>query len=219
MLERFRALPLLGILRGGDLDAVEPLVECVVGAGLEAFEITLNTPDALAMIERLRAVASDRLAVGAGTVLRRHEVGAALDAGAEFIVSPTLVPEVVDECRRREVPAFPGAFTPREIHEAWQAGAAMVKLFPAKVVGPGYVREIRGPFADVELLACGGVSADNLAEFFAAGAAAVAFGGSVFRPEWLAAGAYDRIGAEVARLVAAYRRWHDRSPGGEERSL
>jgi len=120
-------------------------------------------------------------------------------------VSPTLEPAVVAECVRRQVPTFPGAFTPTEIHAAWRAGAAMVKLFPAKAVGPAFIREVKGPFADIELLACGGVSADNLADFFAAGATAVAFGGSVFRPEWIAAGAFDRIGAEVQRLVSAFR--------------
>lgn len=204
MIDRFRKLPLLGILRGGDIDLVEPLVACVVEAGLETFEITLNTPGAFAMIERMRAVAGDRLQVGAGTVLEAEQVGRALDAGATFIVSPTLVPAVVAECGRRQIPTFPGAFTPTEIHAAWKAGAAMVKLFPAKAVGPGYIREVRGPFADIDILACGGVSADNLDAFFAAGAAAVAFGGSVFRPEWLAAGDFDRIGAEVRRLVAAF---------------
>ena len=203
-LDRFSQLPIIGILRGGDVDDVAPLVECVVAAGLETFEITLNTPNAYAMIERLRAVAGERLMIGAGTVLCRDQVGRALGAGATFIVSPTLVPEVAAECRARNVPAFPGALTPREIHESWQSGAAMVKLFPAKTVGPGYIREVKGPFAEIAILACGGVSAENLPEFFAAGAAAVAFGGSVFKPEWLAAGAFDRIGAEVARLVAAF---------------
>jgi 2-dehydro-3-deoxyphosphogluconate aldolase/(4S)-4-hydroxy-2-oxoglutarate aldolase len=205
MIDRFRKLPLLGILRGGDFDVVDPLVECVVGAGLETFEITLNTPGALAMIERMRVVAGDRLQVGAGTVIEAEQVGRALDAGATFIVSPTLDPAVVAECVRRRVPTFPGAFTPTEIHAAWRAGAAMVKLFPAKAVGPAYIKEVKGPFAEIDILACGGVSADNLADFFAAGASAVAFGGSVFRPEWIAAGAFDRIGAEVRRLVSAFR--------------
>lgn len=205
MLSRFRNLPLLGILRGGDLDLVAPLVDCVVDAGLESFEITLNTPGALAMIERLRTVAGDRLLVGAGTVLAADEVRRAVDVGATFIVSPTLVPEVVEACIRADVPAFPGAFTPTEIHAAWRAGAAMVKLFPAKALGAGYIKEVKGPFADIEILACGGVSAENMADFFAAGASAVAFGGSVLRPEWLAARDFESIGAEVGRLVRAYR--------------
>lgn len=202
---RFRQLPVLGILRGGALDQVEPLVECVTAAGLESFEVTLNTPGALAMIERLRRVAGDRLMVGAGTVLERDQVRRARDAGATFIVSPTYVPEVVDACVASGTPVFPGAFTPTEIHAAWRAGATMVKLFPAKAVGPAYIREVRGPFADIEILACGGVSAANVAEFFAAGAAAVAFGGSVFQPQWLAERAYARIGAEVAQLVERVR--------------
>jgi len=205
-LDRFKRLPLLGILRGGDVGVVEPLVECVTAAGLEAFEITLNTPDAYAMIERLREVAVERLMIGAGTVLERAQVGRAIAAGATFIVSPTLIPEVLDECLQRGVPVFPGAFSPTEIFAAWRAGATMVKLFPAKVVGPGFVREVRGPFGDIPILACGGVSADNAADYFAAGAAAVAFGGSIFKPEWLAAGDFERIGDEVRSLVEACRR-------------
>jgi len=201
-LERFRRLPVMGILRGGDLDVVEGLVGALVDAGLETLEITLNTPDALAMITRAREAAADRLSIGAGTVLDRDGVNAALAAGATFIVSPVLVPEVVSECTRRGVPAFPGALTPREIHDAARAGAAMVKVFPASAFGPEYFREVHGPFQAVELLACGGVRASNCAAYFAAGAAAVAFGGSVFSADRLRSRDYDAIRRDVAELVA-----------------
>lgn len=214
-LARFQQRPLLGILRGGAIDQVAPLVDCVVAAGLEAFEITMNTENAVAMIERLRLHAGDRLMVGAGTVLNREQVQRARDAGATFIVSPILVEEVVDACVGAGVPVFPGAFTPAEIYAAARAGATMVKLFPAKAVGPGYIKEIRGPFADVEILACGGVSAENVADYFAAGAGAVAVGGSVFRPDWLASGAYARIAAELARIVTAVVRSHRHGAAGQ----
>lgn len=205
-LDQFRQFPLLGILRGGNVAVVPRLVETLADAGLETLEITLNTPDAPAMIRRAVEAASGRLAIGAGTVLDRSGLDAALAAGAGFIVSPVLVPEVVAECRRRDVPVFPGALTPQEIFAAVRAGASMVKVFPASVFGPSYFREVHGPFETAELLACGGIRASNCADYLAAGAAAVAFGGSVFSPARLGEGRFDEIGRDVAGLVAATRR-------------
>jgi 2-dehydro-3-deoxyphosphogluconate aldolase/(4S)-4-hydroxy-2-oxoglutarate aldolase len=204
-LERFRALPLLGILRGIGSDEVAPLAEAVAAAGLEAIEITMNTPAAPALIRRMAAAVGGRLAVGAGTVLDECDLERALDAGATFAVMPVLVREVVEICAARGIPVFPGALTPQEIFAAWRAGATMVKVFPAGRLGPGYLKEIKGPFADVELLACGGVNAENMAAYFAAGASAVAFGASIFRADWLAERRYQRIGEEVGNLVRACR--------------
>jgi len=195
----------MGILRGGDVDVVEPLVETLIAAGLETLEIAMNTPDAAAMIQRAGEVAGDRLMVGAGTVITAERLDAALSAGAGFVVLPTLVRDVVVEARRREIPVFPGALTPQEIHDAWLAGATMVKVFPANFFGPQYFREVKGPFDDIELLACGGVGAANMAEFLAAGADAVAFGGSVFAASLLAERRMDEIAAKVSALVEAYR--------------
>jgi len=205
-LARFRKLPLMGILRGGDLAILEPLVETLLRAGLETLEITLNTPGAPAMIRRAREIAGDTFMLGAGTVLDRAGVAVALSAGASFVVSPVLIPEVMAECALRRVPTFPGAFSPQEIFTAARAGAAMVKVFPASVFGPAYIREVRGPFETVELLVCGGVRAANCADYFAAGAAAVSFGGSVFSVARLAAHDYEAVGRDVAALVSATRR-------------
>ena len=210
-LDRFRRLPLVGIARGIASADVDPLTEAVVDAGLTCIEITMNTPAAPALIARMRAAAGDRLMVGAGTVLDLEALGAARAAGASFVVMPTLVPAVVARCVADRVPVFPGALTPQEIHTAWRAGATMVKVFPAGVFGPTYLREIKGPFADVELMAVGGVNADNMAAYFACGASAAAFGASVFRPEWLAARAYHRIATEVRQLVQACAAAHQRS--------
>jgi 2-dehydro-3-deoxyphosphogluconate aldolase/(4S)-4-hydroxy-2-oxoglutarate aldolase len=204
-LDRFRRLPLLGILRGIEAHDVAPLADVVTAAGLEAIEITMNTSGAPALIGRMVAAAGDRLLVGAGTVLGLDDLDRALDAGATFVVMPVLIGEVVERCRASRIPVFPGALTPQEIFDAWRAGATMVKVFPAGSFGPAYLKEIKGPFRDVEVLACGGVNAENMGAYFAAGAAAVAFGASVFRPEWLAERRYERIGQEVERLVAACR--------------
>ena len=203
--ERFKRLPLMGILRGGDPALVEPLVETLVVSGLETLEIAMNTPQATAMIERAGTAAAGRMVVGAGTVTDPDRLEQALAAGASFIVLPVLVPDVVAECVRLGVPVFPGALTPQEIQDAWHAGATMVKVFPAKFFGPMYFAEIRGPFEEIDLLACGGVSAANAGEYLAAGAAGVAFGGSVFRGDRLASRDFEAIGADVAALVTAVR--------------
>jgi len=195
----------MGILRGGDVSVVDDVIDTLVRAGLETLEVTLNTPDALAMIRRAREVAGDNLMIGAGTVLDRDGVVAAVEAGAGFVVSPVLVPEVMTECRKRGIPPFPGALTPQEIYAAARAGATMVKVFPASVFGPSYFREVRGPFESVDLLACGGVRASNCRDYFEAGAAAVAFGGSVFSLARFAARDYEAIGHDVAALVRATR--------------
>lgn len=204
---RFKERPLLGILRGVRGEAIAPLAQTMSDAGLTAVEITMNTAGAPDLIRRMVEAARDRLMIGAGTVLTRDDLDAALQAGATFIVLPTLVREVVECCVDRQIPVFPGALTPQEIHDAWRAGATMVKVFPAKFFGPEYFREIRGPFGDIELLACGGVTGETIGEFFAAGACAVAFGAGVFRPEWLAAGDFDRIGDAIAALVERYERF------------
>ncbi len=202
--EQFRKLPVLGIVRGADLAAIEPLVETAIAAGLRTLEVTMNTPDAAALIRRAVDVAAGRMSIGAGTVLSLDELNAATAAGATFAVMPTLVRDVVGACIERRLPVFPGALTPQEIFDAWRAGATMVKVFPARFFGPEYFKEIKGPFADIELLACGGVEAANLAAFIGAGASAVAFGGSVFRRDWLAERRWDRIDEAIRALLSAY---------------
>ncbi|MCM8814319.1 MAG: bifunctional 4-hydroxy-2-oxoglutarate aldolase/2-dehydro-3-deoxy-phosphogluconate aldolase [Candidatus Omnitrophica bacterium] len=208
-IERFRQLPLMGIVRGVSAERIEALVEGAIAAGLRTLEITMNTADAAAVIRRAVAGAAGRLTVGAGTVLNLRQLADARRAGATFIVLPVLVPEVVAACARDGLPVFPGAFTPQEVYNAWQAGATMVKVFPAGVAGPGYFRELNGPFADIPLMAVGGVRAENAAEYFRCGAQAVGVGGSVFQKalsgDWAAATADI---AAVVRAVASARTGH-----------
>ncbi len=202
-LAHFQKKPLLGILRGIDLERLAPVIESAIAGGLETLEITMNTARASELIERAREIAAGRLTIGAGTVLDLDDLNSATDAGATFIVSPTLVPDVVEACVDAGVPVFPGALTPQEIHDAWRAGASMVKVFPAGFFGPKYFKEIKGPFADIKLLACGGVSVDTLGDYARCGADAFAFGGSVFNLDWIGSGQYDRIEAAVRELVGA----------------
>lgn len=196
----------MGILRGAAPEIIEPLTAAIVASGLKTVEITMNTPAAAESIKKMVKVAAGRLVIGAGTVLSQQDLQRALDSGATFIVLPVLVPEVVESCLKNKIPVFPGAFTPQEISTAWKAGATMVKVFPAKFWGSAYLKEIKGPFADIELLACGGVNAENIADFFAAGAAGVAFGASLFRKEWLERQEFSCIEGGIKRLIAEFSR-------------
>ncbi|MGK5093890.1 bifunctional 4-hydroxy-2-oxoglutarate aldolase/2-dehydro-3-deoxy-phosphogluconate aldolase [Deltaproteobacteria bacterium TL4] len=201
---QFRKLPLVGILRGIEKEMVEPLVETAVSSGLKTIEITMNTPKAPELIKLMRNLSAGRLFVGAGTVLSMSDLHSALEAGASFIVMPTLVAEVVEYCAENLIPVFPGALTPQEIFNAWNAGATMVKVFPAKFFGAEYFKELKGPFQNIELLACGGVTPENIASFFDAGVSAIAFGGSVFAPKLLAAQDFSQIGKNIKAFVDQY---------------
>jgi 2-dehydro-3-deoxyphosphogluconate aldolase/(4S)-4-hydroxy-2-oxoglutarate aldolase len=201
---RFEAKPLMGIVRGVSSEQLPPLVDAVVGSGLETLEITMNTRGAPELIAAARELANGRLMLGAGTVLSIGDCERALEAGAGFIVTPVLVDEVAVICAEREVPFFPGALTPSEIHRAWHAGASMVKVFPARSFGPAYFREIKGPFDEVRLLACGGVSRENLGKYRESGADGFAFGGSVFDADRLAAADFEAIGKDLRAMVRAW---------------
>jgi 2-dehydro-3-deoxyphosphogluconate aldolase / (4S)-4-hydroxy-2-oxoglutarate aldolase len=195
-LDSLRASRLVGILRGVEATELPLVVEACTKSGLEFVEITLNTKEALSKISLLSEISDGLLQVGAGTVLSAAQLRAAVDAGAKFIVSPVLVPEVARAAAELDVPYVPGALTPKEVWDASQAGAAITKVFPIQCFGPSYLRELRGPFGNIPLLACGGIRPDNLREYLEAGADAVALGASSFRREWLATG-------NVAALIDA----------------
>ena len=201
----FEDLPLLGILRGITAQDVSPLAQVILDSGLKAIEITMNTANAAELIQQMRNQLDKQVLVGAGTVLTMEQLYDALNAGAQFIVMPTLQIDVVEYCAKNNIPVFPGALTPQEIYDAWNAGAYMVKVFPAKFFGPSYFKEIKGPFNDIKLLACGGVSADNMSEFFSCGADGVAFGGSVFDLKKLGSGDIDIISQNLKKMVDAYQ--------------
>ncbi|MFA5350806.1 MAG: bifunctional 4-hydroxy-2-oxoglutarate aldolase/2-dehydro-3-deoxy-phosphogluconate aldolase [Candidatus Omnitrophota bacterium] len=202
----FKKKPILGILRGAEANIIEPLIETVISAGLKTLEITMNTADAPELIRKAKKICGNRLALGAGTVLTMQDLKSALQSGASFIVMPVLVDEIVGYCVDNKIPVFPGAFTPQEVYQAHESGAAMVKVFPARFFGPEYFRELRGPFNNIELLACGGVTPDNLKDYFASGASAVAFGASVFRKDWLVKGDFESVRQAVKKFIDGWGR-------------
>jgi 2-dehydro-3-deoxyphosphogluconate aldolase/(4S)-4-hydroxy-2-oxoglutarate aldolase len=205
-ISEFERMPLLGILRGIGPKDVEPLTETMIASGLRTAEITMNTEGAAGLIKKMVKCADGRLTVGAGTVLDVGSLKKAVDSGATFIVSPVRVPKVMAYCVKHQIPVFPGALTPQEIYEAWESGATMVKVFPAKFFGPEYFKEIKGPFSQIKLLACSGVTPGNLKNYFENGASAVAIGASVFKDEWLQKKDYKSLGTEIRKFTTLLKR-------------
>ena len=208
-IKKFKQLPILGILRGIETNALEPLIEAIESAGLKTIEITMNTKGAAGLIRKAVRLSRQRLTIGAGTVLDMKSLKLALGAGATFIVMPVLITDVLDYCLKNKIPAFHGAFTPQEIYTAWRAQATMVKVFPSNFFGPQYFKELKGPFNDIELLACGGVTPQNLKTYLENGASAVSFGASVFRPEWLDKKDFPAIGRRIKEYIREFDAYHD----------
>ena len=176
----FNKMPVVGIIRGLSVDEIDFVLPIYKEAGFTTIEITLNTPEALSVISSLANQYNGELNVGAGTVCTLDDLAAALDAGANFIVTPIFKSEVVKKCASMEVPIFPGAFSPTEIYEAWELGASMVKLYPASVVGPAYVSAVLAPLNKVKLMPTGGIHLSNMLAFMKAGATSLGIGSELF---------------------------------------
>ena len=203
--DRFRAMPVVGILRFFPLAQVEQLVPAVMAGGLVNLEVTLNSPGASDLIRCARELVGDQGNVGAGTVTSMAGLEAALEAGASFIVTPVVLPEVIRACVDRGVPVFPGAMTPTEIFTAWNLGATMVKVFPADQLGPGHLKAVKAPFPEIPLMPTGGVTVETLPAFRAAGADAFGVGGPLFDPRRVAAGDWDWFRQRAGQFREAWR--------------
>jgi 2-dehydro-3-deoxyphosphogluconate aldolase / (4S)-4-hydroxy-2-oxoglutarate aldolase len=200
--------PLMAIIRLGSPESALEAADRLATAGVQVIEFSLAAPGGLIAIKAARDLLTERdVLVGAGTVRTEGDAAAALDAGAQFLVSPGVSPAVSEHARRVDVPYVPGAMTPTEVQTALDGGSPLVKLFPAATLGSAYVKDLLGPFPDVRLLATGGISSANAGDFMAAGAAAVAVGGALVNERNMqGAGG---VAAAVAELLAAV----DRSRG------
>jgi len=206
-----REVGIIPIIRASSADAVMPVAEALLQAGLPVVEITLTVPNAIDAIGAVAKRFAGKLLVGAGTVTDAESARRAAEAGAEFIVTPCLVREVIEAARRADVAVLPGALTPTEVFEAFRAGGDMVKVFPAQSVGgAAYLRALRGPFPDIPLVPTGGVTLENVAELFKAGAAAVGVGTELISKDALDRRDYAAIGALAEQFVAAVRQTQNR---------
>lgn len=177
---RFDEFPLVGILRRFPGTLVPEAVRVAHEAGLSSIEVTLNADDALPQIAALAREFGADMNVGAGTVTTLAQLDAALAAGARFIVCPVVVPDIIRRCKAEGIPVFPGAFTPTEIFQAWEAGADMVKLFPAGDIGAGYLKAVKAPLPQVRIMAVGGIGLAQVPDYRKAGAEGFGVGGPLF---------------------------------------
>jgi 2-dehydro-3-deoxyphosphogluconate aldolase/(4S)-4-hydroxy-2-oxoglutarate aldolase len=202
--ELFRRLPVVAILRFFGRAEVEKLVPASMAGGLRNIEVTMNSDGAEELIRLTCQLVGDEGNVGAGTVTTLEEMTRALDAGASFIVTPAVIPEVIRGCVERQVPVMPGAMTPTEVLTAWRLGATLVKVFPADQLGPGHIKALKAPFPQIPLMPTGGVTVETLPVFRKAGADAFGVGGSLFDPKQAAAGKWDWFRVQAARFAEAY---------------
>lgn len=171
------AVPVIAILRAGSARRFAEVTRTLCAAGVRAVEFTLTTPGALDALREYAPDAPRGTALGVGSVTTPAETEQAVAAGARYVISPATCPDVIAEARRLGVPVLPGALTPTEILTAWRAGAQLVKLFPASVGGPAYLRAVRAPLPGVPLVPTGGIGLDEARSYLDAGAAAIGMGG------------------------------------------
>lgn len=191
---------LLAIVRLRGAYELAPVLEALERAGVKLAEITLDTPGALAAINALSP--SSALTIGVGTVTEPGSLEAIQEAGARFIVTPGLVPEVVEEAKARGLGVVCGAMTPGEMLSARRLGADVIKLFPAAPLGPGYLKQVLAPLAGTPILAVGGIDADNARDYLAAGAIGVAVGSALVAEESVRAQDWPEIERRAGALVA-----------------
>jgi 2-dehydro-3-deoxyphosphogluconate aldolase/(4S)-4-hydroxy-2-oxoglutarate aldolase len=195
---------LIAIIRGRHAEHVDAALDILAEAGLRSLEITLNTPGALDALRRARERFGADIALGAGTVLGADAARYAVDAGAGYLVSPNVDPAIGEVAKAAGVAWLPGALTPTEIVAAWTAGADAVKLFPARIGGPRYLKDLREPLDDIPIVPTGGITAESIVDWFAAGAAAVGAGGPLLGDS-LSTGDLDGLRARATFMVEAVR--------------
>ena len=202
-LASIKACGVVAVLRADRPDALVQVAQAIARGGIGAVEITMTTPGALDVIGECANRLGAEILLGAGTVLDPETARAAILAGAEYIVTPTLNPDVITLCRRYDKVIIPGALTPTEILTAWECGADIVKVFPATAVGPRYFKDVKAPLPQIDLMPTGGVDLDNAGDFIRAGACAVAVGGNLVDQAAVAKGDWQALTDTSRRYVAA----------------
>ena len=202
ILTKIKTEKVIALIRADSPDGLLDCAKALAEGGLTSIEVTMTTPGAIRMLEKATAELPDFL-FGLGTVLDAETARIGILAGAKFLVTPALRPEVITLCQRYSVPIFSGAFTPTEIIATWEAGADAVKIFPAEFFGPGYIKSVKAPFPQIEMVPTGGVNAENVGEFLKAGAFATAAGSSLVDAKALKEKNWAAITAKAKAFVAA----------------
>ena len=204
-LEKMKTSGVVGVIRTKSSKKLLKVARAIKEGGVNCVEVAMTTPDALSVIEEVSQQLDDVL-IGAGTVLDAETARAAILAGAEYLVSPTTDPEMIKLCKRYDKVVAPGAFTPTEIMEAWEAGADIVKVFPASRLGPKFISDVKAPLPQVSLMPTGGVSKDNASEFISAGADVLCVGSALLDKEAIANEDYNVLTENARELIEAVKK-------------
>jgi len=194
------------IVRADSAEQALQAAKAICRGGIRALEVTMTVPGAIRVLEKVADEFGDQIALGAGTVLDPETARSCMLAGAKFFVSPSVSVPTIEMCNRYSMVAIPGALTPTEVVRAWEAGADLVKIFPAENAGgPSYIKALKAPLPQVLMVPTGGVRIENAAEFFQAGASAVAVGAGIVGKKELATGDYDGIAEKARRFLEVVR--------------
>jgi 2-dehydro-3-deoxyphosphogluconate aldolase/(4S)-4-hydroxy-2-oxoglutarate aldolase len=208
-MDRIKAGGVVAIMRAKSSDQLLGAAKAVLAGGVTAIEVTMTTPGALDVVRLATSQFGKEVLFGVGSVLDAETARAAILAGAQFVVCPTLKVATIEMCHRYSIPVVPGAYTPTEILSAWEAGANAVKVFPASAGGPAYLKAIKGPLPQISLTAVGGVTVDNAADFVRAGADFVGVGGELVNQKLLDVSDF----AQITERARAFRMEVDKGRG------
>jgi 2-dehydro-3-deoxyphosphogluconate aldolase/(4S)-4-hydroxy-2-oxoglutarate aldolase len=204
----------VAVIRIKEPEKLKAVADALIAGGVTAMEVTMTVPGAVGLIEKLARDLPKGLRLGAGTVLDPETARQVILSGASFIVAPTLHLGTIEMCHRYDVAAMPGCFTPTEILAAWQAGADVVKVFPATALGPQFFKDIRGPLPQIKLMPTGGVSLANAGEWITAGAVAVGVGTALLDPAAIAENRFEVIAANARSVVASVKAAREKQSHG-----
>jgi len=193
----------VAVIRMKDPAKLRAVVDALADGGVRALEVTMTVPRAVELIRELAPTMPAGFLLGAGTVVDAATAQAVIDAGARFVVSPVFRPDVIRACHERDVPVMPGCFSPTEILNAHDAGADVIKVFPATMLGPQFVKDVRAPLPQVKLMPTGGVTLDNAGDWIRAGAVAVGVGSALVEAKAIDAGRFEVIAANARKVIAS----------------
>jgi 2-dehydro-3-deoxyphosphogluconate aldolase/(4S)-4-hydroxy-2-oxoglutarate aldolase len=205
LVEQVERLGIVAIIRMKDPGKVRAVFDAIGEGGVRVIEVTMTVPGAIELIGQLAASLPQGFVLGAGTVLDAETARRVIGAGARFVVSPVFRRDVIDACHALDAAVMPGCFTPTEILDAWDAGADVVKVFPATALGPTFIKDVRGPLPQIKLMPTGGVTLDNAGDWIRAGAVAVGVGTALLDKAAIAGGNYAALRANAAKIVAGVR--------------
>jgi 2-dehydro-3-deoxyphosphogluconate aldolase / (4S)-4-hydroxy-2-oxoglutarate aldolase len=205
VLREIESSGVVAVIRMQKADQLRAVIDALLEGGVRALELTMTVPGAIGLIEELAKDLPGEFQLGAGTVLDTETARQVILAGAKYIVAPVLNLDVITLCHRYDVAIMPGCFTPTEILTAWQAGADLIKVFPATALGPSYFKDVRAPLPQVRLMPTGGVTMENAGEWIKAGAVAIGVGSALVDTKAIAAGNFAQITKNAKSLIDSVR--------------